>query len=202
MDVYVCRIIIPEISEIYPVIDLLYSNNNIGAVFREEILSLNELNYDQRYDLLDRLSDSELDDGAKVAEFLGLVPEKESLWATITLAEIKAMLSLSIKDYEDAMEFNTMLLYGNLDENREHFYKCLQAILEIKIDAEKEFHEYEESLTFMYSKQNVQTCLDIIEGKINFYGLDSPSLVLNGFTEHKKLIEKYKKLHKAKINGQ
>ena len=39
LNVYSCRIMVPGMSDIYPVDDLVWNNNNEGALFREDILS-------------------------------------------------------------------------------------------------------------------------------------------------------------------
>ena len=53
LDVYSCRIMVPGMSDIYPVDDLVWNNNNEGALFREEILSLKQLDKPQWQSILD-----------------------------------------------------------------------------------------------------------------------------------------------------
>jgi len=199
LDVYACRIIVPGMSDIYPVDDLLWSNNNEGALFREEILSLKNLDNNAWQNILERLEEGGYNDVQRVAEFIGIAPDAGSAWASLRIGELKAMLSLAIKDYDQAMEWNEWCLHmDQLDDERIRYYRCLQALLEIKLDDEREYAAYESSLNLMYGEQNVKTGIDVIEGKELFYGLHSPGLSLDGFNTHKKLLEGYRKLHKAK----
>ena len=85
-----------------------------------------------------------------------------------------------------------------MDEERRLLYKCLHALLEIVLDNEKDLGEYASSLELMYGKERIEVCSAIIKGEEIFYGLSSPGLSLEGFERHNKLLEGYKKLHKAK----
>ncbi len=202
LDVYACRIIVPGMSDIYPVDDLLWSNNNEGAVFREAILSLKELAADDLEDLLDALEEGAFNDLQNVAEFIGVVPDADTLWARLQIGELKAMLNLALGDFESAKEWNSWSLHiSDLDEKRTLHHRCLQALLEIKLDREKDHAEYAPSLELMYGKETLDICSDIVNQKELFHGLHSPGLSLEGFTAHQKLLEAYAKLHAAKIKA-
>lgn len=199
LNVYSCRIIVPGMSDIYPVDDLVWSNNNEGALFRKEILSLKHLNKRQWQDILDRLDEGGYNDVQRVAEFIGVAPDAGTAWATLRIGELKAMLCLAIKDYEQAIEWNDWCLHmDQLDDERIRFYRCLQALLEIKLDDERDYDAYQNSLNLMYGENNVNTGIELVEGNELFHGLHSPGLSLDGFNTHKKLLEGYQKLHKAK----
>ena len=202
LNVYACRILVPGMSDIYPVDDMVWSNNNEGALFREEILSLKNLDIKKWQDILERLEDGGYNDVQRVAEFIGVAPDAGTAWASLRIGELKAMLSLAMKDYDQAIEWNEWCLHmDQLDEERVRYYRCLQALLEIKLDDNRSYLDYADNLNLMYGEQNVQTGINVIEGKELFYGLHSPGLSLDGFNTHKKLLEGYSKLHKAKVNN-
>ncbi len=199
LGVYACRIIVPGLSDIYPIEDLQWSNNNEGALYREAILSLRDLSPQQWEDIAEALEDEQYQDMQKVAEFIGIAPDAGTLWANLQVGELKAMLFLASKEYESALEWTNWCLYiGQLDDERRLHYKCLHALLEIVLDNAKDLGEYASSLDLMYGKERVETCSRIIKGEEVFYGLNSPGLSLEGFERHNKLLEGYKKLHKAK----
>jgi len=106
LNVYACRIIVPGMSDIYPVDDLQWSNNNEGAFLREDILSLKQLSKAQWQRLLQQLEDGGYNDIQRVAEFIGIAPDPATPWASLRIGELKAMLYLAIKDYEQAIEWN------------------------------------------------------------------------------------------------
>jgi len=200
LGVYACRILIPGMSDIYPVEDLLWNNNNEGAYFREAILSLQNLNDEEMQDILENLEEGEHSDMIKVAEFIGVVPDARTPWASLQVGELKAMLYLALGEYEDAQTWVTWCKHmAVLEESRANMYRCLDALLEIKLE-NKVLDEYAISLALMYSNECVALCSEIIEMKVRFYGLHSPGLSLEGFEKHQSLLDGYAKVHKAKTD--
>ena len=198
LNVYSCRIIVPGMSDIYPVDDLVWNNNNEGALFREEILSLKNLGEEQWRSILTRLDEGGYNDYQRVAEFIGVAPDPGTAWARLRIGELKAMLCLALK-HEDALEWvNWCLHTEQFDREATRLYLCLQALIEIEMDEHKHLEEYVDSLMLMYDEDTLKRSLDIISGKDNFSGLHSPGLSLDGFEMHKKLLVGYQKLHVAK----
>jgi len=199
LNVYTCRVIVPGMSEIYPIEDLEWSNNNESSSVRESILSLKNLDEDELRELLDDLEYGSAPDTQKVSELIGIVPDSNTLWETLQIGELKAMLCFALKDYSGAQEWNSWsLLMEQTDEKRTRHHRCLAALLEILLDDDKGLDEYQDSLVLIYTTESVRLCIDIIKGNEVFYGLHSPGLSLDGFRAHKKLLESYAKVHKAK----
>jgi ribosomal protein S12 methylthiotransferase accessory factor len=198
LNVYSCRIIVPGMSDIYPVDDLVWNNNNEGALFREEILSLKNLGEEQWRSILSRLDEGGYNDYQRVAEFIGVAPDPGTVWARLRIGELKAMLCLALK-HEDALEWvNWCLHTEQFDTEATRLYLCLQALIEIEMDELKQLDDYVDSLKLMYDAVTLSRSMDILSGKDNFSGLHSPGLSLDGFEMHKKLLDGYQKLHVAK----
>jgi len=201
LNVYSCRIIVPGMSDIYPVDDLVWNNNNEGALFREEILSLKDLDEARWSSILTRLDESGYNDFQRVAEFIGVAPDPGTSWASLRIGELKAMLCLALKS-EEAIEWvNWCIQIDQLDQDTSKYYLCLQALLEINADESQDLDDYRDSLKLMFGEKTLSNCLDVISGKENFFGLHSPGLSLDGFATHKKLLDGYRKLHAAKIQN-
>lgn len=201
LDVYSCRIIVPGMSDIYPVDDLVWNNNNEGALFRKDILSLKNLNESQWQDMLHKLEEGGYNDYQRVAEFIGVAPDPGTTWAQLRIGELKAMLCLALKSHEAIEWVNWCLHTGQLNDQSTRFYLCLQALLEIHADADRDLHDYFDSLKLMFGEQTLTDGLNVVSGEETFFGLHSPGLSLDGFNIHKKLLEGYKKLHIAKQNN-
>ena len=198
LGVYACRILIPGMSDIYPVVDLLWSNNNEGAYFREAILSLKNLEQNEIQEVIDNLEEGEHSDMLKVAEFIGVIADGDTVWENLQVGELKAMLYLALGEHNLAKDWVTWCNHmAVLDDARANLYRCLHAMLEIYLN-DKNLNTYKESLTLMYTSDCVSTCQDILDRKVNFYGLHSPGLGLEGFKKHQTLLEGYEKVHKAK----
>jgi len=201
LNVYSCRIIVPGMSDIYPVDDLAWNNNNEGALFREEILSLKTLDEARWSSIYNRLNEGGYNDYQRVAEFIGVAPDPGTTWAQLRIGELKAMLCLALKNNE-AMEWvNWCLHIDQFGGDATRYYRCLQALLEIDMDQQRQLEDYTDSLKLMFGEQTVSDCLDVISGRENFFGLHSPGLSLDGFVTHQKLLDGYKKLHLAKQNN-
>jgi len=192
--VYACRILVPGMSEIYPIEDLLWSNNNEGARFRETILNLKNLDEEVWQELFDVLEEGTFNDMLNVAEFIGIIPDENTKWESLKIGELKAMLALALGDIESALEWNAWSLHTS-DEDRS-FYRCLDALLEIHSDDLKDYEEYAPSLEMMYTQEILELCVKLINQDELFYGLHSPGLGLDGFNNHQKLLEAYVKVHK------
>ena len=209
LDVYSCRIIVPGMSDIYPVDDLAWNNNNEGALFREDILSLKNLDRKQWQGLLRRLEEGGYNDLQRVAEFIGIAPDPGSAWASLRIGELKAMLHLALLGQgdnpdgsEEAIDWvNWCIQIDQLDAQRTAFYQCIEALLEISLDEQRQPADYSSSLKQMFGDETYNNAMATVEGRDNFPGLHSPGLSLDGFNTHKRLLEGYRKLHQAKQNN-
>jgi len=198
LGVYACRIVVPGMSDIYPIEDLAWNNNNVGAYFREAILTLDALDDQELRTVLENLEDGEHSDMLKVAEFIGVVPDKDTAWASLQAGELKAMLHLALGEYEEAQVAVKWCTHmAVLDEDRSNIYRCIDALLNIKLE-DKDFEHYKESLVLMYGVECVRLCEDILERKVRFYGLHFPGLGLDGFEKHQALLGGYAKVHRVK----
>lgn len=198
LDVYACRILVPGMSDIYPVDELVWENNNEGALFREALLSLKQGDRDSWQELLIALEEGGFNDHAPVAQFIGLAPDPGTLWASVRLGEIKLMLCLALED-EQALEWvDWCLSLGQGDEAQQRFYRCLRALLDIKWHSERDYGDYRRGLAQMYGEQTVNEGIEIVEGRTVFHGLHTPGLSLQGFDRHQALLAGYEKLQRAK----
>ncbi len=201
LNVYACRILVPGMSDIYPVDEIVWNNNNDGALFREAFLTLTGGDIEEWLDILAALDQGGYNDALAAAEFIGLAPDAGTTWFDLRIGEIKAMLALAAQD-EQALDWVNWALH--LDQNNEENtrkYRCLQALLEIKWHDDREYSAYLDSLGLMYGVDMTKRCLAIVEGEIIFDGLHCPGLSLEGFSTHQKLLEGYKKLQAAKASN-
>lgn len=67
-----CRILVPDYSEIYLVEDLIWDNTNKALLFRSDILNLHRLDDTQLEVLLERLTESDVDEHSDIATLIGI----------------------------------------------------------------------------------------------------------------------------------
>ena len=161
LGVYACRIIVPGMSDIYPAEDLWLANNSMGAHLRDTILSLPGSEWDKEdyLALIEQMDDEGLDDFTRVRELLGLATGKDNGWYTLRVGELKAMLALAGGDLEQAliwtewtMEFNASVFSAE----RANYYRCLQTLLLLSQEEERQPLQYLNAFIRMYGADAVE----------------------------------------------
>jgi ribosomal protein S12 methylthiotransferase accessory factor len=109
------------------------------------------------------------------------------------------LIYLVLKQYKEAKEIITeFFCYNDNTSERILFYHALGAVLDITIDDELDIDDYVPNLYKIYGSEVMENVLGSVTGKVKFSGLIKTSMKLEGLDKHLKLIESYKKLHKAR----
>lgn len=191
-----CRILVPDYSEVYPVEDLIWDNTNKSLLFREDILNIHSLDEDALADLVERLEESELDNYTEVPTLIGIEFDENTVWGQLCVGELKGMIYLALQQYEEAYDLVCEFLsYNDNTVERGLYYQALRAVLEIVLDDELEFEDYQHNLTRMFGDAVMDDVIGAINGDRSFCGLTPTNMQLEGLERHQKLIESYKKLH-------
>jgi ribosomal protein S12 methylthiotransferase accessory factor len=194
-----CRILVPDYSEIYAAEDLIWDNHNRSLDFREDILNIHSLDNKALVNLISKLEESELDDYMKISELIGIEFDENTNWGQLTIGELKCLINLSLKNYEEANSAVEMLLtFSDNSVERKAFYRALNTILEITIDESLEISHFLVNLTKMFGEKLVNDVVATVKGDLNFYGLSKTSMKLEGLEKHIQLIKSYEKLHFAR----
>jgi ribosomal protein S12 methylthiotransferase accessory factor len=205
LDVYACRIIVPGMSDIYPAEDLLLANNNMGADLRETLLALPDSQWDKAdyLALIEQLDEEGHDDFTRVRELLGLATGKDNGWYTLRIGELKAMLALAGGDLEQALIWTewTMEFNGSVfTAERANYYRCLQTLLLLSREEERDPSQYYHAFVRMYGAAAVEAASAAISGEAPFWGLQPVDNNLQAFPAHQALLAAYEKLQQAKRN--
>lgn len=195
LGVYACRILVPGMSEIYPVDDLEWENNSNGAVVRPAVVNLAELDDDQCGQLLDILNELNIADEKPVAALIDLAPDAGSPWADLRVGELKAMLALAVGDTGAIREgCEWVRQFEQLDAGRRRVYACIATLLDME-----DPNIYEEALLSLFGEQTLDLATDLIDGVVRFFGLPSPGLDLAGCELHQRLLGEYAKVRAAMV---
>ena len=194
-----CRILVPGYSEVYPVEDLVWDNTNKALLFRADILNLHRLDDENLRALLERLDNSELDEHSDVGTLIGVEFDDNTAWGQLTVLELKLLINLAIKDFEVAQELTgAFLQYNDNTVERGLFYQALNVALEVLLDNDLALDDYSVNFRRMFSEARMDAVMGSIDGSIRFFGLTPTSMKLEGLDRHHRLIDSYKKLHKAR----
>ncbi|MDD2054348.1 OsmC domain/YcaO domain-containing protein [Pseudomonas putida] len=199
-----CRILVPGYSEIYPLDDLIWDNTNKALFFREDILNLHSLDKAGLKALVKRLEESELDDYTDIKTLIGIEFDDNTAWGQLTILELKLLIYLVLRQFEEAKEAVEMFLqYNDNTVERGLFYQAVNVVLEMQLDEDLVLEDYEANFRRMFGNERMDAAIGSVLGDVRFHGLTPTSLQLEGLDRHLRLIDSYKKLHaaRAKVAG-
>jgi ribosomal protein S12 methylthiotransferase accessory factor len=196
-----CRILVPGYSEVYPVEDLIWDNTNKALLFRADILNLHRLDDAGLAALLERLDNNELDEHSDIATLIGIEFDENTDWGQLTVLELKLLIHLALKQFEEAQELvGAFLQYNDNTVERGLFYQALNVVLEVLLDDDLELDDYAVNFRRMFGDARMDAAMGSVDGSVRFYGLTPTSMKLEGLDRHHRLIDSYKKLHRARAN--
>ena len=194
-----CRILVPGYSEVYPVEDLIWDNTNKALLFREDVLNLHRLDDKALAALLDRLENNELDDYSDIATLIGIDFDENTEWGQLTVLELKLLINLALRQFEEAHDLvGAFLQYNDNSVERGLFYQALNVVLEVELDDELELSDYETNFRRMFGDARMDAAIGSVNGSVRFFGLTPTSMKLEGLDRHQRLLDSYRKLHKAR----
>jgi ribosomal protein S12 methylthiotransferase accessory factor len=197
-----CRILVPGYSEIYPVEDLVWDNTNKSLLFREDILNLHRLDDAALAALLERLENNELDEYSDIATLIGIEFDENTDWGQLTVLELRLLINLALKNFEEAHELvGAFLQYNDNTVERKLFYQAMNAVLEVVLDDELELDDYVVNFRRMFGNPRMDAVLGSVDGSVRFFGLAPTSMQLEGLDRHHRLMDSYRKLHKARAKA-
>ena len=193
-----CRIIVPGMSEIYPVDDLIWNNKNSGSAIRRQLLRLPHMNSVELLDFLDTLEKMNIGDQYLISDLIGVVFGTDSDWHYLSVGELKALLFLALRQYEDAREWcNWCQQHGNLPQHRKKLFRLLDSLLNFKLRGEN-LSGYQNGLHLYFEEEIICEAESIIAGKITFPGLTFAGSWREISPEHANLLKLYGKLDEVK----
>ena len=194
-----CRILVPGYSEVYPLEDLVWDNTNKALLFREDILNLHRLDEVSLSALLERLENNELDEYGDIATLIGIEFDENTPWGQLTVLELKLLIHLALKRFDEAHELiGSFLQYNDNTAERRLFYQALNTVLDIVLDGDLKIDDYLVNLRKLFGEKRMDAVLGSVDGSVRFYGLTPTSMKLEGLDRHHRLIDSYRKLHVAR----
>jgi len=184
--------------------DLIWDNTNKALAFREDILNLHRLSDKQLAALLQRLEESELDDYTDIIGLIGVEFDENTVWGQLTVLELKLLIHLALKQFEEAHELvGAFLQFNENTVDRGLFYQAMNVVLEVVLDEDLDLADYEANFRRMFGNERMDAVIGSVEGTVRFHGLTPTSMKLEGLDRHQRLIDSYRKVHaaRAKVAG-
>jgi len=200
LGVYGCRILVPGMSEIYPVDDLDFENNSIANPMREAILNLTDLDDEECEDLLASLNESSLADQRPVAAVIGMVADAGSFWADLRVGELKTLLALASGNEEATLEGCEWIRhFDQISPQRQAVYACVETLIQLSDGGNT--GPYLTALRQLYGAAAVGQAQALIAQTDRFMGISAPGLQMDGCAMHQKLLTAYGKVQALKAQA-
>ena len=194
LGVYACRIIVPGMSEIYPVDELEWENNSVANPIREAICHLAELDREECSDLLDTLNENGLTEDRLVAALIGLAPGDDAFWKDLRVGELKALLALACGNQGAVREgCEWVRHFGQINAERLRVYACIENLLRLEVGFD--LASFEPVLNCLYGAETLRQARDLLSGEWRFFGQASLGLDLANCDMHQRLLRAYGRLH-------
>ncbi len=187
---YSCRILVPGLSEIYPVEDLEWENNSIGNAIRPALVRLSDLSQAEAAALLSDLQTMNLNDERPLWEILGLAIPVETPWKQLRIGELKTLLALAVGDQAAILEgCDWIHHFKDLDPARRLVYRCIENMLNLE-----QTDNYRRSLVLLYGAATVRQAEALLDRSERFFGLETLGVDMQGSAMHQTLLAAYDKL--------
>lgn len=198
---YSCRILVPGMSEIYPIDDLLWNNKGTGAALRPFLLRLTAMDGDELSALIELLETLDLSDELLLSQAIGIIFDEHSTWATLRIGELKAMICLALQQKEKALEWCGWCLdYGALPATRKRLYRLLQTLLKFDLTGETAA-DYGRSLRLFYDEEEIIAAESVVQATSSFPGLEFAESWQEISSEQKKLLQIYERVNAFKMTA-
>jgi len=171
---YSCQIIVPGVSEVYPLEDMIYNNTNAGKYLRDMVLNFKEYNPQEILDELEAF-----DNNLNIEKYIGVIFKNN-----FTVCDFKAQLNLMLGNYEEAIE---------LFEMSSAPLAYLLAQLTRMYVNETSWEDYEEALNNVFTKEKVELATKIFNGDEDFTNVTYHQDYLN-------ILDLYDRLWIKKLN--
>jgi len=143
---YSCQILVPSISEIYPISDLIYNNKNIAKLIRNMVLKFTEY---EPEDILNEIE--QLENTLDVQKYIGVIFKHN-----FTIREFKAQMYLLLGDKDEVLEL--------LEFSTSEIGHVITELIKMKKYGYN-FKEYKDGLEKIFTKDKLQLAKDILAKK-------------------------------------
>lgn len=193
LGVYSCRILVPSMSEIYPIDELQWENNSVGNQVRPALLKLQDLTKAHSKQLLKTLLSMDLPDELAITTLIGLAAEPNSLWKSLRMGELKTLAALACGNLDEALEGCAWVAqFGQLPAERLRLYRCIATL--IQLDQADPFIQ---NVALLFGAETVSQAQALLKRSEQYLGLSNLGENMQGSSVHEQLLVAYDKVWAA-----
>ncbi len=194
-DMYSCRILVPGMSEIYPISDLVWNNRIVGTDLRTKFTCLAGMSNNNLRRLLTEIEQAGLGDFQKISEITGVVFDDNGGWHSLTIGEIKARIHLALRNVEEAFEWCRWCVeFANLPWEKRRFFQALYNLLGLRITGLKP-ENFKNSLLALHTREEMERAEAVIAGEKPFSDITGGGDWGKISTRHNEILTLYRKFN-------
>lgn len=198
LGMYACRIIVPGMSEIYPVSDLLWNNSIAGASLRTHLLTLEQMSLKELREFYSIIEDLQFNEDQLISHAIGVVFEQESAWHSLRIGELKALITLAAGHPEEAYTWCGWCAgFGHLPPDRNRLMELIYNLISLALKGER-ISDYRKSLAAFYGEPILARAEMVLNQKDNFPDLNFAPSWEEISPPHQELLNFYARLNICK----
>jgi len=210
------RIIVPGMSEVYPLSEIVENNQNNGRALREALFAFDQypdhslpagefsIALEEILDVVEQIGAS---DHQGVANFIGLMPEPNSFWAQMNVAQLRFWCYVGLKSWALAFEqAQDMIFYLREESEWTTWVKAYMYLYELLDTQQASIETIQNggdcdlsSFVAMFDSKTYESVLAVVKGESLFAGQDLGRKMFLNSKPHNRLVDIYESLRKAKI---
>ncbi|MFP4252113.1 MAG: YcaO-like family protein [Guyparkeria sp.] len=200
-----CRILVPGVSEIYPVEELIERNNNQGLDLLPYFERLDELSPEESGAFAEAIAVLALDPLTPVSDVIGLCAGPESVWAGTRIGEVEVLARLHAagatpRDPDEiGMDVDWLASVPPLPAERQRRYRAAQVLWQLEHEAGLAPPAMRRSLDALFPNALVDEAARVLAGQWGYHPLTSLTPGFTNEPRHTALIDAYRRAYRAKI---
>jgi len=197
LGLYVCRVIVPGMSDVYPVDRLVVSNDSAMVELRSVVFDLNAASDGELSSLLNLIEDGAFGEADNVAALLGVFPDKESYFNELSVAELKCLICLKLgRLVMAAKACHSIKRLSN--RNSIKLFRCLSQLLALNEQHEIQLDEVKMVFIDVYGEAVFSRCQAMLAGSRVFEDLHVIDDNVQCFKSHSAMLAVYSRLKRLK----
>jgi ribosomal protein S12 methylthiotransferase accessory factor len=199
MGVNACRIIIPGMSEIYPVCDLVESNKNEICSIRDFLITFNEKTHEECKEFYEEFCELGYSSDENIGDIIGIPSDSPFL-----IVEVNILLALYLEEYDDLIIWcESCSNLKTLNNKTKTLYNCLEFITKSKLNEKEDKENTIEVANLFFESEIVNRCFELFNknnAKKDLFEKVENLLNNKKFSFFTKTVEKCRKIQNMKKN--
>ncbi|MFC6672533.1 30S ribosomal protein S12 methylthiotransferase accessory factor YcaO [Marinobacterium aestuariivivens] len=199
LGLYCCQVVVPGMADLYPVDRLVHGNNNRAVAMRPALMGLPDLSVESATELQRQLDEARVADELGVAALAGFCPDPGTAWSRLRVGELRCLLALRTGDLQLALEWSDWVLQsGNGSAVGARLYRCLNQLLQFRLDPERQTAHFEYLLQQIHGEPLLRRVRSMLAGGEVFLDLSKIDEDLQGLRLHRSVLDIYRRLQREK----